>query len=227
MAKTAKLIKKVSAKAEKPTSVARREDIVTVVAKQSHPIVEKAQSLIITDEKSLTEATELLSRANKILDQIEEEREKVTVPLNAALKAENGRWKPMKDLLGGVVKNLREKASDYQTRMVRQAEEEANKIADRVGPGKGKISVETAAKQIAEIEKPAEKVTGAISGSLAFRPKDTLKITDMTNFLHFVANAGKFHYVEVSETEVLNELKAGVKIVGAEIEVIQVPVNSR
>lgn len=226
-AKTVKLVGKVTGKAEMPASVTKREDVVTLVARQSNPLAEKAERVVITDEKSMIEATELMSQANKILDQIEVEREKVTVPLNEALRAENGRWKPMKDLLAGIVKGLRQKASEYQTKMVNEANAEAKKIADRVGPGKGKISLETAVRKIEGIEKPVENVTGAISGSLAFKATPTLKITDMTNFLHHIANTGKFHYVEIKKSEVMNELKAGVKIVGAEIEIVQTPINSR
>ncbi len=71
----------------------QKNNQVGIIKKELSPIVEKANSIKIINEKDLLEATEMLSQVNKIKDKITLEKEKVVLPLNEALKAERARWK--------------------------------------------------------------------------------------------------------------------------------------
>ena len=189
-----------------------------VIQKEIAPLVTKAERLTIKGQDDMVEATTVLSKMNKIIDKVTEEKEKVTKPLNEALKAERSRWKPIEDTYTKAITALRAKMSAYQTAELKRAKEEADKIAARVAPGKGKLSVDTAIKKIEAIKTP-EKETATDAGLVQFRATDTLKITDETKIPR--------QYLVINEKAVLAALKAGTKVPGAEIEVIQTPVNFR
>ena len=60
----------------------------TIIQKSLSPLAAEAKTLKIKDLGSLKMATEILSKLNKLNDRIREEKERVTKPLNEALKAE-------------------------------------------------------------------------------------------------------------------------------------------
>jgi hypothetical protein len=188
------------------------------IKKEVSPLVAKAQAVTIMSADDMKEATVLLSVVNKKLDAITAEEEKVTKPLNEALKAERARWSPMKTILKDAVSVLRTKMSAYQTAETKRAQEEKARIASRIGDGKGKIKMETAVRKLDEVDSPDTKVQ-TDAGALTFRATPTLKITD--------THAIPREYLVVDEKKLLDALKAGVSVPGAEIEVIQVPVNRR
>lgn len=186
--------------------------------KEISPIVTKAQSFQITDESSMTQAVELLSQANSYADKIEEERMKVMRPLLDAQKAENARWAALKSPLAIVIATMRAKISTYQTERTRIIEAQKALIEARVGSGRGKLSLDTATKRLEAIEEPTARVT-THAGSLSFKETRTLKITDTALLPR--------EYLIPNEKLLLTELKSGKKIPGAEIEVLQIPINRR
>jgi hypothetical protein len=117
-----------------------------------------------------------------------------------------------------VIDSVRAKLSQYQTQMMAKADKEKDAIAARIGEGKGKFSIVTGVRKIAEVTQPQAK-TATSEGSLAFRPVQKLKVTDETKIPR--------QYLVLNETLALTDLKAGKSIEGLEIEVIQVPVNKR
>lgn len=185
---------------------------------QAEQLVATAEAVVIENQASMTEATELLSKVNKTLDSVKEEREKVTKPLNDALKAERARWKPVEDVLKPIVAGLREKMSEYQTALIKKQREEEAKIAARMKPGKGNLKADTAIRKMGEVDAPDTKVESD-AGSVGFREKKVLKITDMKKI------PKKFWIVD--EDAVFEALKAGDAVAGAEIDIEMVPVNKR
>jgi SMC interacting uncharacterized protein involved in chromosome segregation len=179
--------------------------------------LELASTMQIGTPEDLKTATEVLSQLNKNLDQIKEEKEKVLKPLRAAQKAENDRWKPLEDLFKPVVLLLRGRMSTYQTAMMKAKEEADAKIAARMKPGKGNLKAETAIRKMAANE--VEDKVEADSGSLGFRKKDIVVVTDKSLI--------PLEYMEVNESAVLVALKDGVKVPGAELSFEMVPVNKR
>ena len=190
-----------------------------IVLKKEVPAIEKnLQGFKIAKAEDMTQATTLLSNLNKHLDAITEEKEKVTKPLNEALKAERNRWKPFETKLEGAISIIRTAMSVFQTAEVKRAKEEEDKIAARVKEGKGNLSAETAVKKIDEIEKAPERHT-TDAGMVKFR----------TDLKLVIDNADKipFEYMLPNEKLLLQDLKTGKKITGVHLEEVQTPINFR
>ena len=181
----------------------------TSIAIPNQPIQTKEQA---------QEATLILSQANKVLDAIIAEEEKITVPANAVIKAERARWAESKGQLKDTIATLRAKLSAYQTLSIAKQREEEAKIAARIAPGKGNLSVETAIKKMSEIDRAEDKIETE-AGSISYRTKQTLKITNKDLI--------QKEYMLPDEDLILEQLKNGITIPGCEIEIIQVPINSR
>ncbi len=190
---------------------------VVTVEKEVKPIVSRF-TVGIVDAKTMNLAVSALSQLNKILDRITEEKEKLTIPLNAALKEIRGRYKGAEDELKQNIENIREMMSAYQTQKIREEREAENKIADRIGEGKGKIKMETAARKMDEIDRVDTQVISG-EGMVKFKTVQKLKITDYTLIPE--------DFWIVNEKMLFEALKGGGVIAGAEIEEIQVPLNYR
>ncbi len=191
---------------------------IVVYRNEISQIVKEANAIEIKNERDMKEASELLSRLNQFNDKIAEEREKVTKPLNEALKAERMRWKPIETPNAEAIAIVREKMSVYQTAEIKRQREEEARIAARVGEGKGKIKIETAVKKLDDVEKPDDQVK-TDSGLTAFREDKVLRMID--------ASLIPREYLVVDEKKVLEALKAGIKVPGAEVEIKMVPINYR
>ncbi len=190
----------------------------TIVEQEVSPLVQKARSLVIESAEDMKQSAELLSQCNKYLDSVTEEKEKVTVPLNAALKAERLRFKPIETVLETAISSLRQEQSRYQTEMLKKQREEEAKIAARVKEGKGNLSLESAVKKIDALEKP-EEIVATDSGMIKFRTDKKLKVVD--------ASLVPDEYWVIDEKALLEALKAGTLVAGAEIDLVQTPVNFR
>lgn len=191
---------------------------VAVIEQEINPLIVEAGKIVVKDEKSKERATIVLSELNKIIDRAEDEKQKVLGPLNQARAAELARWKPLESRFKPAKDELRAKLGTYQTEELERANIEADKIAARTGVGKGKFSLETAAKKMDEVEMPST-VTRTDSGKLSFMPKDTLEVTD--------ASLIPDGFWLLDEKGLLDALKVGTVVPGARIKVIQVPRNSR
>lgn len=181
-------------------------------------IVAEAESLEITDASSMQAGAELLSRVNKTLDAIDSEEEKVLAPMKEAMKAEKARWAPMREMLKPVVQKLRDGMSAYQTAEQKRVKEEKERLASRVGEGKGKLKLETAVAKMDEVETPDEVIAGS-SGLVKFRTVKELVIDDATLIPR--------EYLVPDEKAIKAALGAGKSVKGARLEEKQVPVNFR
>lgn len=188
------------------------------IKKEISPIVETATKCKIETKEHLIKATEILSQLNSFLDQITEEKEKITKPLNEALKQERLRWKPIETECEEVINSLRSKMSSFQTKMVKDQKEGQEKIAARVGEGKGKLKIETAIKKMGEIKNPLSTIETEFGG-LKFRTDKKLKITDELLIPR--------EYLIPNEALILKSLKEGKNVSECEIEEIQTPINNR
>jgi len=182
------------------------------------PAVAEARAIVIEDGEGMKLAVDLLSRLNKFNDQIVGEKEKVTKPLNEALKAERGRWKPIETINEEAILIIREKMITYQTNETKRAREEEARIAARVGEGKGKLKVETAVRQIEGVKRADGQVVGD-GGMVKFREDKILKITDISKIPDI--------FWVVDEKLLLETLKKGETVEGAELEIKMVPLNYR
>ena len=187
-----------------------------IIKNEVRPIVKQASAITIKTAEDMEGAVELLSNVNRQLDMVKDEELKVTKPLKEALKAETDRWKPMKDAMKIAVDTLRLKIGTYQTEADRATKLAEAKLAARVD--KGTLKMSTAVRKLGELDKPEEKVA-TMAGSVSFRTLQTLKITKEADIPR--------EYLVVDEKRLLDALKAGVVVPGAEIEEIKSVVNKR
>lgn len=192
----------------------------TTIEQKISPIVEKAQALSVTDAKTMEKASLMLSELNQTNDKVTAEKEKVTKPLNEALKAERARWKPLETQLLEAISYLRNAIATYQTQEIKRAREEEAKIAARVAPGKGNLKIETAVAKLEAVERPEAKVSTS-AGSVSFREDKILKVIDESLI------PDTYWIRTLNEKELLKDLKAGDTIPGAELDIIMVPLNRR
>lgn len=173
---------------------------------------------VIKDKDDMLKATETLSKLNVLMDRLVEEKEKITKPLNEALKEVRGKYKPVETVLESEIERIRNVMSVYQTEQVRLEKVEEAKIANRVGEGKGKIKIETATKKMSEIER-VDNVVSSDVGTVKFRTDKILKVVDI--------NLIPDEYFDLNESKLLKALKAGVVVAGAVLEDKLVPINNR
>jgi len=191
---------------------------VALLEKKVMPLISAAEDQIVETADDMKKATEVLSNLGRYYDSVVEAREKITAPLNAALKAARGMFDPIEKPAKAAMDGLRQRIGAYQTAETKRVADDKAKIAQQVGPGKGKLKPETAVRQMNEVKGP-EKSVATDAGMLKFRTDKVLKITD--------ENLIPREYLLVNEKAVLLALKNGAKVPGAEIEEKQVPVNIR
>lgn len=171
----------------------------------------------VTSKQDMARSVELLSRCNVYLDKLVADREKLTAPLNAALKEIRARYKPTVDKLESVIAEMRKEQSAYQTALVAKQKAEEKAIADKLASGQIK-KIETALKKMDKVEKASAEVV-AESGSVSFRTDKVLKVWDHTLI--------PLEYYDLNEQRLLKDLKAGKEVSGAGLEEVQTPVNHR
>lgn len=189
---------------------------IELAEKEISPLVSDASALVIKTPDDMIMATSLLSQMNQVMDSVTAEKEKVTRPLLDALNAERNRWNPIETSFKQAIEPLRDKISKYQTEQARKQKEEADRLARQVS--EGSVSIDTAAQSLANVTRAADRVDTP-SGSLVFREKQQLKITNPKK-------VPKPYWV-IDEEAVFFALTAGESVPGAEIEIIQVPINRR
>lgn len=193
-------------------------DLLPVLQKEMSPILSRVESFVVSDEETKTEASEMLSQLNKFNDKVVADREKITKPLNATLKEVRGRYKPTETMLDTAIGLIRSKLTQYQTQKQKVADEEARRIAERVGEGRGHFRPETAIEKIAGLDTPVKEVE-TNSGSVRFDTVKVFKVVDL--------KALPVEYLLPNETEIRKAMQKGIEIKGVEYSTEQRPVNSR
>jgi len=173
---------------------------------------------VIKSAKEMEKAVDILSQLNKINDKITAEKEKVTKPLNEALRTERARWKPAETILETAIAAIRKGITAFQTEQKKLADEEAEKIANRVGPGKGKFTPETAVAKLDAIDRPAESVETA-SGKVKFREVKKFEVMDITML--------PVEYILPNETAIRKAMNSGINIPGVRYYEEQQVINLR
>lgn len=180
------------------------------------PIVKQIQTLTIKNSAEMTKAVEALSQCNKYLDKLTEEKEKLTKPINSALKEIRSRYKPAEEKLNIAIATIRSKMSAYQTEATRVQKEQEQKIADKVF--KGTLKVTTAMNKLSSIVQ-AETQVSTDSGSVKFRTVKKFEITD--------PNLIPKEYLMPDESKIKEAMKTDIKIPGITYFEEQVPANYR
>lgn len=186
------------------------------LTKQVSKYEARANEITIKDDTGMAEATQSLSEINKILDAAVKEKEKVTKPLNEALKVERNRWKPIEDACANAVATLKSKMIAYRRKV---DEENAKKEAAIIARAeKGTLRPETAVAKLENLPDAAKTVTSD-AGLVKWREVTRLVIEDESKLPR--------EYLDVNEMRVKTALKEGKLVPGARLSVEKEPCNYR
>lgn len=186
------------------------------ITRQLSPLVKKAQNFEITSALEMKEAVIMLSELNKYSDRINLEKEKITKPLNEALKAERNRWKSIEIDLNNAIDITRKIITTYQTTETARVQKEAEKIATRTTGGF--LLPETAIRKLDEIKKP-EEVVATNSGEVQFA---TTKKFEVINISLVPTD-----YLIANEPAIRVSMKNGIELPGIRYWTEEVPRNYR
>jgi CRISPR/Cas system CMR subunit Cmr4 (Cas7 group RAMP superfamily) len=176
----------------------------------------QATALVITDDAGMEKAVALLSQTNLIADNVKEEKEKITKPLNEALSAERARWKPIETACANAIATIRGKMMLYQKAVDAAIKEKEAKLMARVE--KGTMKVDTAVRKMDELPDSVQTISTSF-GQLQWTTVKKLVIDD--------ASLIPREYLDVNETRVREALKAGTVVPGAKLVEEKVPKNLR
>ena len=190
-----------------------------IVVEKKYPMIkDNVDALIISDQRSLALSVEYLSQANKLLDALIEDKETLTKPLNASLKAIRAKYKPTEDALNSVISLLRSKQSKYQTQALKVLDEQKQAITDRVKAGTGNLSVTSALARIENLNTP-EKEVSADSGSVKFVTVKKFEVVNLTDV--------PIEYHLANETAIRKAMLEGIELKGVKYWTEQSVRNSR
>lgn len=195
--------------------MSRKDETSISIIEQLQPEIESIGNIKIVDEQSLTKATEVLSQANKYAKQLEEDKQKITKPINDALKEIRARYKPLENKLEDIIFNIRKSMTSYQTEQMRLQKIEEEKIANRVA--KGTLKVETGIRKLEELPQTADKIATQ-SGKISFKTVKKFEVIDITLIPH--------KYLIVNETAIRDAMKAGIELPGCKYFEEQIPINN-
>ncbi len=172
----------------------------------SKEIMLQADTLVVTDNNSLIQASTILGKLKTLLKTVKGEEDSLTANHLAEITKIRAVYKPKRDKINAVITSISNKVNTYQTEeAIKLAEIEA-KLAKRVE--KGTLKMETAVRKMEEVVKPVEEFK-TTEGSVKFRTVDKLDITDSL--------AIPREYLTIDEAKVFADLKAGKTIAGARI----------
>lgn len=176
-------------------------------------------ALTVTSEQDVQVANELLSQLKTFEKELKAWENAEIKPLSDIVRKKQAEIRPIKQQLDAAIRLVRTRMSEYQTRVAQEAREKQEKIAARMGTGKGKLSAETAALKLAEVETPDTEVE-TTSGKTQFITDYEVVVKDLQQV------PWEYLKVELKKADAKRDLKAGKTIPGLELKEIQSVRNS-
>lgn len=182
------------------------------ITKPVSTILSQADGLTITDHTSFTTVSNLFSQAKTLYQKIYTDRRNAVKPYEQQIKEIEALILPSEKALKAFIDKAKVDITTYQNDQLRIRRESEQAIANKIGSGKGHIKLETALEKISELDTPVTSI-----GNLSFRDKPQLRIADLSLIPD--------EYWRIDEDQIFADLKTGMVIPGAEIEIIKIPVN--
>lgn len=174
---------------------------IQVIEEQANPVVQEALSLNITSTSDMTHASTLREQLKNTIAIVETVKETQWRPIKDQLDSVSSKFKPLEKMLKEATDKLSKEMGAYHTRMIAEAKAEADKIAARVGEGKGHLKPETAMAKIEAIDTPA------ILAETGFVNRPKLQVNDISSIPD--------EYFVLDEKAVEKALKEGKIVPGA------------
>jgi hypothetical protein len=151
--------------------------LTTVISKEVTPLTQNVSDIVIKTPDDLSGATAILSKLNQALDRVTEEKERITKPLNEALKAERSRWKPLEALLESSITTLKGKMSSYQQLALQAQQKAQESITKKVQAGK--LSIDKAIAKMEDLPSTSSSVS-TDAGSIKFKVVKKFEVSDLS-----------------------------------------------
>lgn len=186
------------------------------ITRQVSPLIAKAQQLSIKSSKDMTTASIMRVTLKKMANTIKTEKDKVMRPLLDAVAAERARWAPAEKNIDEALKYVDRSMIAYQTDAKRKADEDAAKIAARIGHGRGKLTMETALQKLENVDTP-DAVVHTNDGATAFRTYEMFEVDDIDKLPSY--------YLLPNETLIRKAMEQGLKLPGVRYYTEERPIN--
>lgn len=171
---------------------------------QLSPVIQKAQKVIISSQEDILAATLILSGLNRLNDNLEVDRLKITKPLNDSLREINAKYKQPKEALANAIASIRLKMSQYQTKAIEDKKVAEDALLARVAPGKGNLKLETAINKLSKLS--VDKSVDSGDGKISFVEVEKFEVIDISLIPK--------EYILANEVEIRKAMKEGIKIAG-------------
>lgn len=195
-----------------------KEELSIIIKRESAPIVALAEKLEIKTIADLEVAVGYRVQIKDFLKKVTTEKEKITRPALDLIAVERGRWKPFEAMYESALDLLNKRMGAFNQEQDRIAREEEEKIAARIKPGKGNLSIEKGIEKMAEVEKVPERVVSNM-GSVRFQEVKCFEVMDVTMLPK--------EYIVANEVLIRKAMLAGTEISGVRYFVESRPVSSR
>jgi len=177
---------------------------------------EATTTITIKTAEDMPRAVSILSVLNKALDNLQADREKITKPINAALKEVRAKYKPFETKLENKIAEIRGEMISFQTKQVQIQAKKESDLAEKVASEK--ISIESAADKLNALPEVINN-TEVAEGSVKFREVKCFEVQDLSLI------PIEFHLP--NEVKIRAAMTAGTQLPGVRYFSEMRPFNSR
>lgn len=160
------------------TPVKQEQDKALVLNTEGEKKIDKANSLVVSDQMSYEEATNFLLWAKERAEKIDEEKGAIVNPAKAIIKKETARWKPAEDVLKQINEILRPKMLKFINEREAKAQAELDALRKKQQAGQIKDAAKIEAKLDAIHSQVPAKTVHTGTGSAQIRQVKKLVIKD-------------------------------------------------
>ena len=180
------------------------KQIQTIKTKTSKAL-KLSQEIVVTDQKTLSQGIDFLKKIKTTGKIIKAQKEKITKPLNQALKEARDMFRPIESNYLQAERIVKSKILEYNLKEEKKKAEKERKLAARVN--RGTMKMETAVKKIEKM--PEIKKEGKV-GKVSTRIIKKVVITDEKKLPR--------KYLIPNQSLIRQDALKGVKIDGVEIK---------
>lgn len=171
--------------------------------------------VVIQSQSDMRDATGVLTNLIRMEQLLTTEKEKLTKPLNAALKEIRDRYRPAEMKLGEAIAQVRIEMARYQTQALKDAKKNEEEIAKKVI--NGEMNLDDASVAIVDTIPTKSIASSEGTGTVSFRKNDVVRITNEKKVPR--------QYFDINLTRIKEALKKGKKVSGAVLDVVQTVVS--
>ena len=169
---------------------------------ESVAVMENQMPLEVVDQASYDQAVDFGKNVSKMLKYIKGEKEKITKPMNEAVKAARAIFKPFEDRCEEVKADTKSKMTAYLT--AEEVKRKAQEVKDLARMEKGTMKEETVVKKMVKREEDSTETKGSTFKYLAIKSVDLKKVP--------------VEYLVLDETKAKADYKEGKEVAGVEFE---------